>query len=179
MSSAPNKLDGARVLAHTFMKTKGLGYVCFQDENGVKHDVLIEALSIAQYDNDRSNNSYYLFSCDENWNVIGDSLHYSLDEVFKCAENSYGISSNQWIHTKYMPYSYEDLERDLAIGHEVEFKYMGREYSITNNKAGWYLSEPDSKYQMFADKIDLLEKGTIDGKNLKDIWNDVEVTTIF
>jgi hypothetical protein len=171
MSSAPNNLDGARVLAYTLIKTKGIGYVRYQDENGTNHDVVIKALSIAQYDNDRTN-SYYLFSCDENWNVLGDSLHYTLDEVFKCAESSYGINSNEWVHTKYMPYSYEDLERDLSIGHELEFTYKGKEYSITNNKVGWYLSGVND-YQSFTNTIELLEKGTIDGKHLKEIWNDV------
>lgn len=78
-----------------------------------------------------------------------------------------------------MSYSYEDLKRDLGIGHELHFKYRGKQYSISNNKDGWYLSEFYADYQSVTDTNELLEIGTIDGKYLKDIWDDVEVEAIF
>ncbi|OPH61823.1 hypothetical protein BC351_00860 [Paenibacillus ferrarius] len=78
-----------------------------------------------------------------------------------------------------MSYSYEDLERDLAIGHELHFNFKGREYSISNNKDGWYLSESYSDYQSFVDTNELLAKGKIDGKLLKEIWDEVDVSVIF
>ncbi|WP_240416792.1 hypothetical protein [Paenibacillus periandrae] len=78
-----------------------------------------------------------------------------------------------------MSYSFEELVRDLDNGHELHFKYLGKEYSISHNSNGTYLSEFNSDYQTFTDHIELLQKGMIDGKHLKDIWKDVEVTIIF
>ncbi|MCU6793516.1 hypothetical protein OB236_15530 [Paenibacillus sp. WQ 127069] len=78
-----------------------------------------------------------------------------------------------------MSFSFEELMRDLDNGHETHFKYLGKEYSISHNSRGTYLSEFNGDYQSFTDHIELLKKGMIDGKYLKDIWNDVEVTIIF
>ncbi|TYP79022.1 hypothetical protein [Paenibacillus methanolicus] len=54
------------------------------------------------------------------------------------------------------PYTYEELLKDLDIGHELHFIYQGIEYSITHTP-----------------------NGTINGKRLFEIWEDVEVTIIF
>jgi hypothetical protein len=78
-----------------------------------------------------------------------------------------------------MSYSYDELCRDLDIGHELHFKYKEKEYSISHTIEGSYLSEFYGEYQSFNDHAELLQKGTIEGKSLKDIWDDVEVTTIF
>ncbi|MED3844429.1 hypothetical protein P9213_09050 [Geobacillus stearothermophilus] len=78
-----------------------------------------------------------------------------------------------------MEYSFEDLENDLEIGREIHFVYKGKEYSITHPFDGWVLSEFYKDYQTFRTHKELLEKGTINGKYLKEIWNDVKVTEIF
>ncbi|EZP77212.1 hypothetical protein H839_06204 [Parageobacillus genomosp. 1] len=48
-----------------------------------------------------------------------------------------------------MDYSFEDLENDLEIGHEIHFVYKGQEYSISCSHDGWHLSEFYKDYQTF------------------------------
>jgi len=79
-----------------------------------------------------------------------------------------------------MDYSYEELKSDLATGHEVEFYYNGHKYSISNNKFGWYLTKYyDENYQSFKTVNELLERGKINRKTLEEIWDEVDVETIF
>jgi hypothetical protein len=40
-----------------------------------------------------------------------------------------------------MDYSYEELVKDLSLGHEVEFSYQGEKYSISRNENGWFLTK--------------------------------------
>jgi hypothetical protein len=60
-----------------------------------------------------------------------------------------------------MPYTYNELCKDLDIGHEMHFKYKGKEYSISHNNEGYYLSEFNGEHQSFIDHVELLQKGTI------------------
>jgi len=78
-----------------------------------------------------------------------------------------------------MDYTYDELIKDLEIGHEVHFRFAGKEYSISHSKKGWHLYEFYKDGQTFATQSDLLKHGTINGKHLSDIWEMVEVTTIF
>ena len=87
---APSELDGAKVLLYIEnMPTNTLGYVQFPD-----HNETVTALAIAQYDGD---NSYYVFDCDINWEVIGDTLHASLNDALECAKNSFNLDGHPWI----------------------------------------------------------------------------------
>ncbi|MEK3983314.1 hypothetical protein MHB77_07960 [Paenibacillus sp. FSL K6-3166] len=84
-------LDGANVWIYTANEhCNNYGYVLFEGEN---KKVGITAFAVAKYDGARG---YYLFSCDLDWNVIGDTLHDSLQEAKECAENSSQITIN-WI----------------------------------------------------------------------------------
>lgn len=76
-------------------------------------------------------------------------------------------------------YTLEDLKRDLEIGHELQFRYNGKEYSISHSQNGWHLCEFYKDDQTFNTQRDLLKYGTINGKHLREIWHDVEVTDIF
>ncbi len=77
-------------------------------------------------------------------------------------------------------YSYKELKYDLEMGHEVEFFHMKKKYSISNNKDGWYLTRYyDENYQPFKTVQELLEYGRITGKSLEDIWDQVQVETVF
>lgn len=62
----------------------------FEGENEI---IGITAFAVAKYGGARG---YYLFSCDLDWNVIGDTLHDSLQEAKDCAENSSHVPIN-WI----------------------------------------------------------------------------------
>lgn len=50
-------------------------------------------LEICQYDGD---SAYYLFYCDENWNVITDTWHQTIDDAIKQAEFEYQHSAQTW-----------------------------------------------------------------------------------
>lgn len=38
-----------------------------------------------------------------------------------------------------MSYKFEELARDLKIGHEIEFAYRNKNYSITASRKGWHI----------------------------------------
>lgn len=80
-----------------------------------------------------------------------------------------------------MDYSYKELEEDLSMGHEIEFIYKGEKYSITQAHNGWnFMKFYDYEtIQVFQDEQDLLRNAKIGSDYLKDIWNDVKVTTVY
>jgi len=79
-----------------------------------------------------------------------------------------------------MEYSYNDLVNDLEIGHEIEFTHLNCDYSISHNDQGWHLYCVDTgNNQSFKDVGDLLNNGKILGKSLRDIWNSVNIRSIF
>ena len=79
----PKKLDNAEVLHYT--PKDNYGYIYY--DNGDIADC-INYLAICQYSNDKD--QYYLFRCDENYEVVGDSLWDSIEECMGVANSSYG-----------------------------------------------------------------------------------------
>ena len=71
----PKKLDGAKVLYYT--GEGDFGVVTNTNETDAER---ICYLAICKYEND---NGYYLFLCDENYNVVTDDL---LDSITQCFE---------------------------------------------------------------------------------------------
>jgi len=87
--NVPAILDGAKVILYTTNDiSNNFGCVHYEE-----HDEVVTGLAIAKYDSDES---YYLFSCDLQWNVIGDTLHATLEEAKCCAENSFEIKGLTW-----------------------------------------------------------------------------------
>lgn len=85
----PNILDGAKVILYTDNKaSNNFGYVRYE-----YHDEIITALAIAKYEKDKN---YYLFYCNLEWEVIGDTLHSTIDEAKFCAENSKKVCNINW-----------------------------------------------------------------------------------
>jgi hypothetical protein len=88
----PNELDGAKVIMSTTnKKSNNFGYVESNDENA--RVVNITAVTIAKYEDGEG---YYIFSCDLNWNVIGDLYFYSLEEAESYAYKDFGIDEKNW-----------------------------------------------------------------------------------
>ncbi|MFJ7934539.1 hypothetical protein [Sporosarcina sp. NPDC096371] len=73
-----------------------------------------------------------------------------------------------------MNYTYEELERDVHIGHEIEFKFNGKLYGIINVPEGRGLGEDQKRFTYFKTAQELLDNGMIEGKRLKEIWGEVE-----
>ncbi|MBQ4282936.1 MAG: hypothetical protein IJB96_03300 [Lachnospira sp.] len=86
----PDVLDGAKVL-----------YFTPKDDYGVMYDTLgnvvahFKYLSICKYDNSEG---YYLFDCDENYEVVSDSVWESIEMCMSVARSSYG-ESLLWIES--------------------------------------------------------------------------------
>lgn len=86
----PRELDGAKVIMYLENReSNNFGFVRYED-----HDEIITGIAITKYENDHW---YYVFDCDLNWNVIGDTLHYSMDEAIECVKNSYNIKEKELI----------------------------------------------------------------------------------
>ncbi|MDR6227559.1 hypothetical protein [Desmospora profundinema] len=76
--------------------------------------------------------------------------------------------------------SYEDFVQDLNTGHDIEFEYIGKKYSITNSQDGFSLCEYNSSEPItFASVAELLEKAKISGRTIKEIWPEIKVKDIF
>ncbi|MFD2629551.1 hypothetical protein [Oceanobacillus kapialis] len=75
-------------------------------------------------------------------------------------------------------YTYQELVRDIHIGHEIEFKYKGKLYITLNVQEGFGLAESNKYCTYHKTPKELLQKGKIEGKSLKDLWEDVEVISI-
>jgi hypothetical protein len=79
-----------------------------------------------------------------------------------------------------MDYTFENLKRDLSIGHEIEFIYLDRRFSITNTPAGWSLAEYyKDEIGIYSSHQNLLQYGKVDKKTLHEIWSLVTVKSIF
>lgn len=76
----PNGLDGARVIEYNINSVENqFGFLGILSEKGnVLEELQITAMAICQY---KGANSYYLFSCDLNWEVIGDFDFDTLEEA--------------------------------------------------------------------------------------------------
>lgn len=79
-----------------------------------------------------------------------------------------------------MNYSFQELTKDLEMGHEVEFWFQNNKYSISHDKNGWYFTKfGDELYQTFTDHSLLLKNAKVGAKTIKNIWNEVKVESIF
>ena len=80
-----------------------------------------------------------------------------------------------------MKYDYNNLKEDILIGREIEFSYNGNKYSISNNKKGFFLTKFEEDYSTFNTIEELLDKATIDGIKLDEIFKsgNVKDITIF
>lgn len=84
----PKSLDGANVLYFT---PKGnYGEILYTTGEVAAY---IRYLAICKYQND---NSYYLFACDGNFEVVGDSIWDSIEQCISVADSSYDEHSILW-----------------------------------------------------------------------------------
>ncbi|KOO43055.1 hypothetical protein [Priestia koreensis] len=81
------EIDGAKVIKYT--ETDEFGFIEYED--GEKKDIL--TLAICNYDNKEE---YYLFACDKQFNVLGDTLHGSVEEAMDFAKRYYEKEMIDW-----------------------------------------------------------------------------------
>lgn len=91
----PIKLDGALVILHTINSdTNNYGSVgIIGDDNEIIGELAITAMAICQYE---GSCEYYLFSCDLNWDVIGDFDHDSLQDAKEIAKKNHNVKDGDW-----------------------------------------------------------------------------------
>ncbi|WP_312476171.1 hypothetical protein [Neobacillus sp.] len=73
-----------------------------------------------------------------------------------------------------MDYSFVEFERDIEMGHEIEFRYKGKVYININAKDGYGFRGDLKDFVYYKTPQELLDNGTINGKKLRDIWDEVE-----
>lgn len=70
----------------------------------------------------------------------------------------------------------EEFKERVEMGEEFQFYYLDESYWISQNDEGLYLTrERDSNSQSFKTTDELFEKGTIDNKKIKEIWDKIDI----
>lgn len=68
----------------------------------------------------------------------------------------------------------------IDSGRELEFTVCGKEYFISRSNSEKYVSLwGDSNEQSFDSVYELISHAMISDKPFMDVWNDVELTTLF
>ena len=80
-----------------------------------------------------------------------------------------------------MNYSYEEFLKDLDKGREIHFIYRNENYYIGNGTGRFmFWKFYDSTSEIIGDDgEDLLQKVIIDGKQIKEVWNLLEIDGVF
>ena len=68
---------------------------------------------------------------------------------------------------------YKEMAESIGYGEEYTFLYKGKEFWISQNSEGNYLTEIDGETQSFKNSQDLLVNAQIDGKSIQDIWEEI------
>ncbi len=110
----PDYLEGAKVLEYT--EAGHYGFLEDYDENEVPFQREVRYLALCRYSGD---DSYYIFSCDADFNVICDNCFHSPEICKTCIPESSGAV---W-HKKDSPYLYTASERK-AMGGTLYFEFQ-------------------------------------------------------
>ncbi|QMV41315.1 hypothetical protein [Cohnella cholangitidis] len=94
--SIPNELDGAKVIQYTSNSMSNqYGTVgILNEKNEIVEKLPITAMAICQYDGSRG---YYLFSCDSDWEVIGDFDFATIEDAKESAKHSHKVNDKDWL----------------------------------------------------------------------------------
>ena len=89
---APNKLDGADILCYT--QNDDSQFYGTVQVAADKAEEVITGLAITKYPDE---DKYYVFACNKNWEVIGDTCHHSEERAKAFAREYYEKDSINWI----------------------------------------------------------------------------------
>jgi hypothetical protein len=78
-----------------------------------------------------------------------------------------------------MGYSFEELIKDLNIGREFEFSFKAKKYYIGCGTGKYLFWEFNNEASEIIGKKELLSKVKVEGKSIKDIWEFIEIDSIF
>lgn len=70
---------------------------------------------------------------------------------------------------------YNEIKERVGWGEEFSFYYNGKKYWISQNKSGRYLTKVEgSETQEFRSTDELFQLGSVEGKSLLEIWDQIE-----
>ncbi|MEQ8848132.1 hypothetical protein [Botrimarina sp.] len=95
MTNAPRSSDGAEVICFVELdETTPPTGNCTHSVNGAEFPpVSFAGLIVAQYAGEKS---FFLFYCDDGWNVITDTWHQTLEDAISQANFEFENLSNRW-----------------------------------------------------------------------------------
>jgi hypothetical protein len=93
MRPAPEKVGGYPVVCYSAIDER---HRFTRRTRQIVGGVLMDAMSGLAICQPHGTNEFYLFGCDENWNVVTDTWHQSLEEAKAQAEFEYEGISKTW-----------------------------------------------------------------------------------
>lgn len=80
-----------------------------------------------------------------------------------------------------MKYSLSDFHKDLDVGHEFDLKYKNRFYGISNTDNGICFVRYGYMGGMktFKDSCEFINEASLNEDLLKNLWDEVEIESIF
>jgi hypothetical protein len=91
----PKELDGGLVVKHIrSAEDQKLGMMFFEEKDGSTTEVIITALAVVKYEEE---NEYFVFMCDQNWEVQDDYKVESLEDGIVWAEKNFDVEEKDWV----------------------------------------------------------------------------------
>lgn len=69
---------------------------------------------------------------------------------------------------------YKEMEDSIGYGEEYNFHYKDKEFWISQNSDGNYLTEVGGETQAFKNSEDLLNNARINGRSIREIWKEIK-----
>lgn len=92
-------------------------------------------------------------------------------------EEKYLLEILDDIETTFIEFNTEkEFIAATKMNREIEFDYNGVNYFKSSDDKGYYIwSEKDDSCQYYSSPEELLEKATLDGKSLKELWDKIHI----
>lgn len=96
-------------------------------------------------------------------------------------EEKYLIQILDVIEVIFIDYNTEkEFVAATIMNSEIEFDYNGTNYFKSSNDKGYYIwCEKDNSFQYYSSPKELLKKGTLEGKPLRELWKEIHIKFIF
>ena len=91
----PKELDGGKVVKHIqCVEDQKFGMMFFEEKDGTTTEVIITALAVVKYEEE---NEFFVFMCDQNWEVQDDYKVESLEDGIIWAEKNFDVEEKDWV----------------------------------------------------------------------------------
>jgi hypothetical protein len=96
-NNIPNEIGGANPICYLILESKHIKTGNTEHWVGGQPIKEIYGLSICKYESD---NGYYLFYCDKNWETITDTYHDTVEDAKDQAEFEFANTIDSWTDAK-------------------------------------------------------------------------------